>query len=225
MLHGLAAPLLATALVAWRPPAAPPAVQAPAPPVAQHVAGCDDGADGGSLVQRGDTWYGNRLALACPSGRLTAVEFTYFGAGLPGPYAYRLHFLDAACRTLGSTSVVTVPGAPDAPATTTVDVAALGVCVSTAFAIVLEPLSCADGAAAGDCMPALVVDGSSDAQETAHCGVVSTSTSGPRECLAPRSSDGRYFDFRLRAQVDCAAAECATPVAPAAWSRLKRLYR
>lgn len=225
MLHGLAAPLLATALVAWRPQLAPPTPLAPAPGVAQGMAGCDDGADGGSLVQRGDTWYGNRLALACASGRLTAVEFTYFGAGLPGPYAYRLHFLDGACRVLASTAVASVPAAPDAPATVTVDVSALAVCVSADFAIVLEPLSCADGPAAGDCMPALVVDGSSDSQEAAHCGVVSTTTSGGRECLAPRSSDGRFFDFRLRAQVDCAASECTSAVAPAAWSHVKRLYR
>lgn len=225
MLQSLAAPWLATALAVFRPLAAAPAPLHPAPPAVQSVAACDDGTSGGSLVQRGDTWYGNRLQPACASGRLTAVEFTYFGAGLTGPYAYRLHILDAECRTLATTPVWSVPGAAGAPATATVDVGALGVCVGSAFAIVLEPMSCADGDTAQDCMPALVVDGSSDAHEPEHCGVANTVTSEGRACLAPRSADGRYFDFRLRAQVDCTAPECTSAVAPADWSRVKRLYR
>ena len=196
MLHAVAMPLLATALAVFRPLTGPPPVFAPSPPFVASSASCDDGADGGSLVQRGDTWYGNRLALSCPAGLLYAVEFTYFGAGMPGPYAYRLHVLDADCRELAVTGVLTLAGAPDAPATAQVDVASLGACVSSAFAILLEPLTCADGAAAHDCMPALTVDASSDTQEAAHCAVVSTMGSNGRECFAPRSSDGRFYDFR-----------------------------
>jgi len=225
MLHALAAPLLATALVVFRPLAPQPPAQAPAPPLGQSTAGCDDGTNGGSLVQRSDTWYGNRLAIACPSGRLTGVEFTYFGAGLPGPYFYRLHVLDAECHELAVTSVWNVPGAPDAPATAQVDLAGLEACVSASFSLLLEPLSCADGAAAHDCMPALLVDASSDTEEAAHCGVVNANTLDGRQCLAPRSVDGRFYDFRLRAQVECGVPGCTSATAPADWSRVKRLYR
>ena len=210
MLHALATPWLATALVVFRPLAAPQTAAIVPAPAVQSQSACDDGTNGGTLVQRGDTWYGNRLALACASARLTAVEFTYFGAGFAGPYAYRLHFLDAECRTLATTPVWSVPSASEAPATVIVDLSAIEVCVGAAFIVALEPLSCADGATAQDCMPALVVDGSSDAQESAHCGVANTATSDGRSCLAPRSADGRFFDFRLRVQADCTAPENST---------------
>ncbi len=225
MLHLLAAPLLAAALCVVRP--LPPGTNAHAPalPGTDSALSCDDGSMGGTLVQRLDAYYGNRFELGCASARITSVQFTHFGAGRPGPYAYRLHLLDAACRETGVTGLLTTPSAALEPATTSVDVAALAWCASGSFAVMVEPLSCADGLSGQDCFPALVVDATSDPEAGAHCGVVSAETSSGRACLAPRSADGRYYDFLLRVGIACNDPACTTGVRPATWSTLKRLYR
>jgi len=225
MLHALLMTALATTPVTLRPlPVDSPRTPAP---MTQSVgaSACDDGTDGGTLVQGLGAYYGNRFVLDCASGRLTAVDFTYFGAGLAGPYSYRLHVLDNACREIGVTSVLSAASAVDAPASAQVVLPEGGWCVGQAFAIVLEPLTCSDGAGGKDCFPALVVDATSDTNPTVHCAVVSAETSIGRECLAPRSADGRFFDFRLRATVLCDAPGCITPVAPVGWSHVKNLYR
>ena len=225
MLHLFAAPLLAAALFVVRPLPPGTSAQAPALPGTDTAVSCDDGSMGGTLVQRLDAYYGNRFELACASARITSVQFTHFGAGRPGPYAYRLHLLDAACRETGVTALLTTPGAALDPATVSVDVSALGWCASGSFAVTLEPLSCADGLNGLDCFPALVVDATSDTDAAAHCGVVSTETSSGRACLAPRSADGRYYDFLLRVGIVCNDLACTTAVEPTTWSTLKRLYR
>ena len=46
-----------------------------------------------------------------------------------------------------------------------------------------------------------------------------------RQCLAARSSDGRFFDFSLRVEVECGASQCTAGVQPGTWSSIKRLYR
>jgi hypothetical protein len=55
--------------------------------------------------------------------------------------------------------------------------------------------------------------------------VLNAPTGDGRECLAPQSVDGRYFDFRLRVEVECAAPDCAVAVHPGTWSQVKILYR
>src|SRR5262249_52176729 len=106
MLHALLMTALATTPVTLRP--LPVDSPRPPAPVTQSIAAWvgDDGRDGGTLVQGRGGYYGNRFVLDCASGRLTAVDFTYFGAGLAGPYSYRLHVLDNLCREIGVTSVL-----------------------------------------------------------------------------------------------------------------------
>lgn len=193
--------------------------EAPAIAVAQ-THGCDDGASGGTLVQRGDHYYGNAFAVGCARARLMAATFTYHGHGLAGPYAFRLHLVDPACGATGVTPTLTVPGAPGGYATAEIDLASLGWCVGPEFLLLLEPLACA---AAEDCFPALAVDASSEPVST-HCAVVSVPGSIARECRQARSSDGRGFDFRLRVAVDCGAPGCTTAVQAGTWGQVKRLF-
>lgn len=183
--------------------------------------GCDDGTVGGTLVQRGDIYYGNRFTASCSGARLQSALFAYHGQGLAGPYAFRLHLIDPSCGAVGVTEVLTVPGAPDRVEETEIDLSALGWCVGSDFMLLLEPLTCANAA---DCLPALAVDATSDASGS-HCAVVSAPGIVGRECRQARSSDGRGFDFRLRVRLDCAAPSCATTVTREAWGPMKRLYR
>jgi hypothetical protein len=214
----VATALLSTALVVPHPVRA-------SPPAAglqdTHMLSCDDGSMGGTLVQRDDTAYGNRFALGCAGGRLRRASFVHWGSGFAGPYAYRLRVLDAECRQVGVTGLLLAADAAGAPAAADVDLAAFGWCVGAGFVLALEPLTCAE---VGDCFPAVAVDASSDGDSRAHCGVVVKLGGGSQECFAPRSADGRYFDFRLRAEVDCADPLCASPVAAGTWTGVKRLY-
>jgi hypothetical protein len=225
MLHLLVAATLASpsAIVAWRPM---PGLQASRFPafVSSSEAACDDGTSGGTLVERQDSWYGNLFAAPCAAGHILAVRLTHFGYGLPGPYEFRLHLLDLACRELGVTPVLAIPGAPDLPATTSIDLSDFGWCIEGGFHLLLEPLTCADGGTGHDCFPALVVDASSDGDGPAHCAVVSAAAADGRQCFAARSADGRFFDFGLRVEVGCAAPECATAVQAVTWGRVKRIY-
>jgi len=218
----VASSILAAALAS--PRAQPPPVMAvPPPPLVAggQILACDDGVTGGTLVQPDDAAYGNRFELVCAAARLRTVTFEHFGAGLAGPYAYRLRLLDADCRPLAGTALLSAPDAAAAPATAEVDVAALGWCIGTGFVLALEPLTCT---APGDCFPALAFDASSDGDASAHCGVVVAFGPGEPACFAPRSTDGRYFDFRLRAGVECDDPGCTTAVTARTWSGLKRLY-
>jgi hypothetical protein len=185
---------------------------------------CDDGSFGGTLVQRGDMWYGNELQPGCAAARIERVRFAHFGYGLEGPYAFRLHLLDAECRPLGVSPELAVAGAPQAPAWADVDVTALGWCVTGPFLLALEPRTCADGAAGRDCFPALVVDATSGGDGGAHCARVVVDPGSDPGCYAAQSADGRHFDFLLRVDLSCGAAECALAVAPGTWSLVKRLY-
>jgi hypothetical protein len=192
--------------------------------VTSHEAACDDGTAGGTLVQQQVAWYGNRLTPPCAGARIIGASLAHFGYGLPGPYEFRLHLLDAACRQIGVTPVLTIDGAPDTPATASINLSDFEWCTEGAFHLLLEPLTCADGSQGGDCFPAVIVDASSDADATEHCGVVSTAGAAGRQCLAPRSADGRFFDFGLRVQVACAAPACATAVELVPWGLVKRIY-
>jgi hypothetical protein len=227
MLPLLFAALVAPATVVYRPlsPAgAELAAPAPAATAGSEFA-CDDGSNGGTLVEHTEAYYGNRFATDCAAGRVLGVRFTHFGYGLQGNYAFRVHLFDAACAEVAVSDVRTIPGAPDALASVEVNLSNLGWCVSSEFSLMLEPLSCADGAAGHDCFPAVVVDASNDAEEPAHCAMVNAPTAEGRQCLAARSADGRYFDFRLRALVACSDPACATAVVPGTWTQIKRLYR
>jgi hypothetical protein len=123
------------------------------------------------------------------------------------------------------TDVLTTPGAPDSLALTSVDLSNFGWCVQGAFHLLLEPLTCADGTIGRDCFPAVVVDATADGDPTTHCATVSAAAGLERDCFAARAADGRYFDFKLRVQVQCDVPECTSAVESATWSRLKRLYR
>ena len=154
-----------------------------------------------------------------------AASFTHAGPALEGGIAYRLHLLDGDCHEIGVTPELSTPAAGAEPALASVDLAGFGWCVEGSFALVLEPLTCADGSAARDCSPALVVDATSDAVAEAHCAIVDAPTVDGRQCLAACSSDGRFFDFGLRVEVECAAPQCTAAVRPGTWSDVKRLYR
>jgi hypothetical protein len=216
---------LSAVTVEYRP--LPPAAVATAPALvaAETALGCDDGSTGGTLVQRQDHYFGNRFTAPCTATRVVSASFVHSGPALDGAYAFRLHLLDGACRELGVTAELTTPAAADAPLVANVDLSSYRWCVEGEFALVLEPLACADGTTGHDCFPALVVDATSDAASGAHCAIVDTPTADGRQCLAARSIDGRFFDFRLRVQVTCGAPECTTAVQPGTWSAVKRLYR
>jgi hypothetical protein len=151
---------------------------------------------------------------------LQSVSFVYEGASTGGVDGFRLHVLDPDCKPLATTSVLSAPSGTG-PMSAEVDLESLGVCVQSGFAVTIEPLSCP---MPEDCFPAVLVDATSDADAEAHCGVVAVLAGGAPECLAPRSSDGRYFDFRLRAVVDCTHPGCVTAIRPQTWSHVKRLY-
>lgn len=221
-------PLLAAALLAGTTPSVSALRSVPEPGTMLFVASsgeaaCDDGSAGGTLVQRADDWYGNRFAAPCTAALLHSVRFAHFGYGLPGPYAFRLHLLDASCTEKGVTPILEIEGAPDDVTTVEIDLADLGWCVESAFHLLLEPLSCT-GPTQDDCFPALVVDGTADGDGSSHCAIVSAPAATGRACFAARSADGRYFDFALRAQLDCASPQCATAVSPSTWGGLKRLF-
>jgi hypothetical protein len=203
----------------------PSRLEAPASIATAFDYGCDDGTIGGTLVQRGEAYYGNRFETACATGKLTKARWMHFGYGLSGDYQFRLHLLDAACQEIAVTPILTIPGAPDAIASAEVDLTSFGWCVTNGFALLLEPLSCADAPDAQDCFPALLVDASTDGDPASHCGVLSAPSGDGRECLSPQSADGRFFDFRLRVEIACAAPGCAVAVHPGTWSQVKRLYR
>jgi hypothetical protein len=186
---------------------------------------CDDATNGGTLVQRSDTWYGNRFVVPCAGARVVSARFVHLGPGVFGTCAYRLHLLDADCREIGTSIQLDVPASPVVPGEAVVDLESYGWCVAGAFALVLEPLRCADGSAGRDCFPALVVDTTSDSDAAAHCAVVGAPAADGPSCLAPRSADGRFFDFRLRVELDCAASACATAVRAGTWTRAKRLFQ
>src|SRR2546425_8930258 len=90
-------------------------VAAPAPAAGEAEAGCDDGSSGGTLVERLEAYYGNRFTAPCAAAVLEGASFVHFGYGLAGPYAYRLHLLDAQCREIGVTDVQNLPAAGEAP--------------------------------------------------------------------------------------------------------------
>jgi hypothetical protein len=219
----LATSLLALVTVAERPAtgAAPvPAVDAHAA-AAGTVRACDDGTDAGTLVQRAGAAYGNRFSQDCAAAAVQSVSFVHFGAGNPGPYRYRLRVYDGACALVATTDVLAAGDAVAAPEAVEVDVAALGWCVGSEFALAVEPLGCPTP---DDCFPALVVDASSDTHAGAHCAVVVTPADTDPACYAPRSADGRFFDFRLRVVTACHAPGCTTALANPTWSRFKCLY-
>jgi hypothetical protein len=210
----------ATTLRAYDGPAA-----APTPTVAQSEEACDDGTVGGTLLQGIGDWYGNRFVASCAGERVTRVRFQHLSYGLPGPYHYRLHLVDASCTSLAATEVLQVEPADDLPAWVDVDVSEAGWCVSGEYQILLEPLTCVDPLTGDDCFPALCVDSSSTTDPGSHCAVVSTQGAFERACAAARSSDGRYFDFLLRAEVVCEDPACTTAVQPTGWSVVKSFYK
>jgi hypothetical protein len=195
------------------------------PLTVQAEEACDDGSVGGTLVQGVGDWYGNAFEAPCSGARVTQVRFQHLSYGLPGPYLYRLHLMDATCTLLASTGVLQVDPADAAPTWIEVDVSGAGWCVSGTYQIFLEPLTCDDPLRGDDCFPALCVDASSSTEPGAHCAQVSVQGAFERTCAAARSSDGRYFDFLLRAQVGCDDAACSTAVRSDAWSLVKSLYR
>jgi hypothetical protein len=206
-------------------PVRPLPEQQPAPiAIASGALGCDDGTAGGTLIERAGEWYGNRFVPDCGAALLVRANFVHAAYDLPGPYAFRLRLLDAACRELGATPQISIPASPGTVAAHEIDLAPYGWCIDGPFQILIEPLTWAD-AEGQDCFPALVVDASADADAEAHCATVSTAAAEGRQCFAARSADGRYFDFALRAELECAASECATPVAPSTWSRVKARFR
>lgn len=186
---------------------------------------CDDGTFGGTFVQQLGDWFGNSFAPGCGGGRITSVRFQHLSYGLPGPYLFRLHLLDSTCGWVGSTEVQQINASDEAPAWVDVDTEEAGWCVQGEFAILLEPLTCADPFGGEDCFPALGYDSSSSTDPGAHCALVSTQATFDRVCSSARSADGRYFDFLLRPQVQCADPACSTAVAPVSWSLLKSLYQ
>jgi hypothetical protein len=186
---------------------------------------CDDGSPGGTFVQGPEDWIGNTFVAACAGGRITSVRFQHLSYGLPGPYLFRLHLVDAACGLLASTDVVQIDASEGTPSWVEVDTDGAVWCVQGQYQVLLEPLTCAAPLSGEDCFPALVYDASSSTNPLAHCGRVSTQGAFERDCGAPRSADGRYFDFILRPQVQCAEPACATAVSPASWSLMKSLYQ
>lgn len=215
---------LAATTVEIRPLASPPAHHLPAP-TAGAVIGCDDGSAAGTLVEKQDHYYGNRFSAPCTGVRLTAARFTHSGPARSGGYVFRLHLLDGECREIGVTPEL-VTAADGAPATqASVDLGDYDWCIEGSFALLLEPLSTAGTGEVDDCYPALVVDATSDAVADAHCAIVNAPTADGRQCLAARSSDGRFFDFGLQVEAECGAPECTTAVEPGTWSSVKLLYR
>jgi hypothetical protein len=211
----LASTILSATLVVPRPlPLAVPAA------ASEAVLACDDGTNGGTLVQPGDAAYGNRFAPGCGGGRVLRASFVHFGAGFAGPHTYRLLLLNGDCIQLAATAPLQAPDAAAAPGAVDVDLAALDWCVGGDFVVAVQPMDCT-GEAHG-CFPALVVDASSHSGD--HCGVVVATAATAPTCRSPQSADGRRFDFRLRVDVDCADPRCATPVASRTWSDFKRLY-
>jgi hypothetical protein len=178
--------------------------------------GCDDGVDRGTLVQRGDLYYGNRIEAACTGARLAAVEFVH--AGITTTSAYRIHVLDAGCHEIGVTPVLFTTNPDASPHLESVDLRAAGWCASAEIRVLVEPLGCSQPA---DCFPAVVVDGGTGSD----CARVAVPAPGGRSCLAARTSDGRGFAFRLRVRFDCDSAGCTTAVVPRTWSAAKQLYR
>ena len=214
-----------TAPVVLRPPLAPTQQTAAGAPSAGAETSCDDGSFGGTLFESLEAYYGNQFSAPCAAAALQGVVFVHFGNGLPGPYLYRLHLLDAQCREIGVSDVRSAVGAPDTPATVEVDLSSHAWCVGSEFYLFVEPLTCADGMSGTDCYPALAVDATSSNDPGVHCARVNVDTYSGRQCLAARSADDRYFDFRLRARLDCQVPGCTSPIAPTAWSTLKQLYR
>jgi hypothetical protein len=206
--------------------ALPDAVRSAAPATPQPDSGlhCDDGTDGGTLVQRFDAYYGNRFSTGCAAALLQSVSFVHYGYAFAGPYSYRLHVLDTACREIGVTDVLRAASATQAPASVDVDLSSLGLCVGPEFFVMLEPQTCSDGPVGQDCFPAIVFDTTSDNDPSAHCASVSAQTITGRQCLAARSADGRYFDLRMRVRVACNSGGCTSAVAHTAWSNVKLLY-
>ena len=198
---------------------------APATPRPDSDLHCDDGTNGGTLVQRFDAYYGNRYASGCAAALLQSVSFVHYGYAFAGPYSYRLHVLDSACREIGVTEPRRAASATQAPASVDVDLSGLGLCVGAEFYVLLEPLTCADGPGGQDCFPAIVFDTTSDNDPAAHCASLSAQTIAGRQCLAARSADGRYFDLRMRVRLACGAGDCTSAVSHTAWSNVKRLYR
>ena len=186
---------------------------------------CDDGTVGGTLVQRLEDWYGNSYEASCAGARVTSVRFQHLSYGLSGPYLYRLHLVDKACTTIMSTEVLQVAPSAAEPTWVQVDLAGDDWCVQGEFQIYLEPLSCVDPLAGQDCFPAVVVDATSDTDPGAHCAQVNTMGTFERTCAAARSTDGRYFDFALRPELQCDTVNCTTAVTPTNWTLLKSLYR
>lgn len=186
--------------------------------------GCDDGSVGGTLIQSLEEWYGNAFTAPCGGARVTHVRFQHMSYGLSGPYLYRLHLLDSACQLLVSTPLLETESGDGEPTWVDVDVSNQDWCVAGDYQIFLEPLTCADALSGADCFPALVVDSTSSPEPGTHCAVVNTPSLFGRACGAARSADGRYFDFLLRAEVDCAAASCSTGLQATSWSLIKSLY-
>ena len=186
---------------------------------------CDDGTVGGTLVQRLEDWYGNSYQAPCSGARVTAVRFQHLSYGLPGPYLYRLHLVDATCATMMTTDVLQVAASTGEPTWVQVDLSGADWCVQGEFQIYLEPLTCVTPLAGQDCFPAVLVDATSDTDPGAHCARVSTQGAFERSCAAARSTDGRYFDFVLRVELQCDSASCSTAVTPTNWTLLKSIYR
>ena len=194
-------------------------------PSAQAALACDDGTIGGTLVQRLEDWYGNSFQTSCAGTRVTSVRFQHLSYGLAGPYFYRLHLVDTACATRMVTEVLEVGASAGEPSWVQVDLSAVDWCVQGEFQIYLEPLTCVTPLAGQDCFPAVVVDATSDTDPGAHCARVSTQGAFERSCAAARSTDGRYFDFVLRVELQCDSASCSTAVTPTNWTLLKSIYR
>lgn len=216
------APISSMADVALRP------YEGPAPASSQvqssSESSCDDGSMGGTFVQRLEDWYGNSFVAACGGGRITSVRFQHLSYGLPGPYLFRLHLVDATCGWVGSTDVLETDPSDTEPGWVEVDTEDRGWCVQGDYQVLLEPLSCMDPLGGEDCFPALAYDATSSTDPAAHCAVVSTQGTFDRACSSARSADGRFFDFVLRPQLQCDDPACSTAVAPASWSLMKSLY-
>jgi len=179
------------------------------------LVGCDDGTNLGTLIQRGDLLYGNRLQSPCAGARLRRIAFVH--AGSSSPSAYRLHVRDASCNEIGVTPVRFTTATNAAPHLEEVDVADYGWCAHGDVRVFVEPLSCPQPS---DCFPAVVVDAGTGGD----CAEVAVPNGGGRSCLAARTSDGRPFAFRIRAEFECSASACITATRSRTWTAAKQLY-
>ena len=172
---------------------------------------CDDGVDYSAFYQNTDDRLGNLFDFGA-GATLSSVEFTHFGYGFSGPYAYDIEVWDpASCTYAGGRNGLSAASAAGSAMTEVVDLCSSQLYYAGTMVVTIDPNTCLNP---GDCYPDLEFD---DQLNIACPMIVQLATTAPA-CVHVTGEGGAFL---LRVGTN----GCATPTRHTSWGQLRSVYR